>query len=142
MKAILGLLAGPVILLILLIVGRLVHGSWTSPSFAFSLLIGVSGVATGWLIGFLSAPYSTTEQQRFSALATGLTGLVSGYLVGKIDPLVTFLVTDANMITEPIYGMNVLIFVVSLIVAAINMYVFRLYLSVRSRPNPLLQPTP
>lgn len=139
MKTLLGLLGGPAILVLVLIVVRLVHGSWTSQPFAFSLLIGMSGVAVGWLIGFLSAPYSRSEQKRFSALATGLTGLVSGYLVGKVDPVITFLFADANVIRNPIYGMNVLIFLVCLIVASINMYVFRLYLSGSTRPQSTVQ---
>jgi hypothetical protein len=128
MKSVLGLLAGPVILLILILVAWIVHGSLTNPAFAYSVLIGVAGVAAGWLIGFLAAPYSRDEKKRFSKLGAGLVGVVSGYLVGKIDPVVSYLVTDAKLITTPIYGMNLLIFLICLVVAAINMYVFRLYL--------------
>jgi len=125
-----GLALGPVVLAILLVVARLVHGSWTKEGFAISLLIGTSGVVIGWLIGLLLTPYTKREEKKFTVYTSGLTGLVSGYVFTKIiDPTLTHLFKDGAILENSVYGANLLIFAAALIASVISSYAYREYVT-------------
>ena len=135
MKSILGLLAGPITLAILVGAGLIIHDGWNNSEFAFTLLIGTAGVVSGWLIGFLISPYTLIEEKRFSKLATAIIGFISGYVVSQIQPLISHLFEDLSVIDNPIYGARLLIFLTCLIIGSLNMYTYRLYIGRQSPVN-------
>ena len=139
-KTIYGLALGPVVLLTLVFVARVIHGAFLSEAFAISLLIGTAGVAIGWLIGFLTSPYTRKEEKKFTTYSSGLVGLVSGYLFSKvIDPGLTMLFKDGGVLENTIYGVNFLIFMIAAIVSTIGGYSFRAYIHNSTFPSGVRQ---
>jgi uncharacterized membrane protein YeaQ/YmgE (transglycosylase-associated protein family) len=127
-KTIYAISLGPAVLIILTICARLIHGSWTSVPFAYSLLVGVCGVVVGWLIGILASPYTRGEAKKFSLMATAIIGFLAGYAGTKIvDPVAEYLFKKGTVFSEPVTGANVLIFVSALVVSSINGYAYRAY---------------
>lgn len=121
-----GLALNPLILILLVIAARLIHGSWGKP-FAISLLVGLLGTALGWLIALLGSPESDTEAVLFQEVSNVLIGLITGYLGARVfDPLLKALFEEAQAIKNPTLGVNVLIFLITLIVAVIGGYTYRL----------------
>jgi hypothetical protein len=53
------------------------------------LLLALTGALIGWVVGILATPLSDAEGQRFGELAKVISGFVSGYLLSKLDPLVS-----------------------------------------------------
>src|SRR4051794_5528670 len=53
------------------------------------LLLALTGGLIGWVVGILATPLSDAEDQRFGELAKVISGFVSGYLLSKLDPLVS-----------------------------------------------------
>ena len=66
------------------------------PDFAFTFIIGISGVAIGSLLGLLVSPYSEVEEVRFSALAKALGVFFSGYALAKLDPLILWFISPTG----------------------------------------------
>ena len=125
-KTIFALSLGLFVLIILSICARLIHGSWTSVQFAYSLLVGVCGVVMGWLIGFLASPYSREEAKKFSLMTSAIIGFFAGYAGTKIiDPVADYLFSKGMVFTDPPTGANVLIFVSALVVSTITGYAYR-----------------
>jgi hypothetical protein len=56
-----------------------------------NLALFVGGWAFGWVLGTLVAPYDENEATLFSSISKAASAFVSGYLLAKIDPLVTYL---------------------------------------------------
>lgn len=126
-KPILGIFGGAILVGLAGTAAWCVHQREHSGGFALTFLIGLSGVALGWLVGFLASPYSEVEERRFSKYAAAVAAFVSGYLLGKLEPTVNAILKDDNLIVNPVHGARVLLFVIAAIAAAITMYVFRLY---------------
>jgi hypothetical protein len=123
-----GFIGAGVIIVVLIVIGWRIHGSIGSKDFAISALIGTTGITLGWFIGFLGAPNSSKEEDRFTKYSAALTSLISGYVLGKIDPLVTLLISENTILKNQSNGINLLIFLICLIVGFISMYSFRMYL--------------
>jgi glycerol uptake facilitator-like aquaporin len=51
------------------------------------------GIVLGWLVGTALAPYTPDEQKEFSLYASYVSTFFSGYLLAKIDPAVTKLLS-------------------------------------------------
>ncbi len=132
-KTLFALLGAPIVFVFLIIASSLLHGGLDNAEFGYTFLIGIAGVSTGWLIGFLASPYTSSEDKKFSRFATAIAGFLTGYVVSTVDPVVTYLFEDARLILQPIYGARLLVFLACLCVAAINMYMYRLYLT-REKP--------
>ena len=88
-------------------------------------------MSLGWLVGFLASPY-TSEGKSFAKYASLISVFFSGYALAQIEPAVALVFGEARVLTVPVYGVRVVVFGISFVVAAIVMYVFRLY----SGPNP------
>lgn len=104
----------------------IIHGFGTT-EFAYTMLTGLSGITTGWLVGLLAAPFSEKEQNRFSQLKTTIISFISGYLISKVEPLIKYVTTDINIIKEPTIGIRILIYFTSGAFAFIYMYSYRKY---------------
>jgi hypothetical protein len=86
------------------------------------------GWAVGWLIGALLSPYTGAEKTRFAEYAGAVSVFVSGYAIGKIDRLITHILTPTNFFSvTKITGFRILAFCVAVIVTMITTFVFRSY---------------
>lgn len=56
---------------------------------AVLVLSGIIGVAFGWIIGIVASPYTAGEKSAFSEFAKLIYGFVSGYVLSKLDPLIS-----------------------------------------------------
>ena len=120
-----GLLVGFIVFGAVLWLSHRVHSELSDPGFAQTVLIGVSGWALGWLIGFLVSPNTSHELKNFSQATGTITAFIGGFLLAKMEPSFTPIFANGQLIDEPLYGIRVLIFIICFVVAAINMYVFR-----------------
>jgi hypothetical protein len=88
----------------------------------------VFGISVGWLVGIFIAPYTGAERTRFSEYAGAISTFISGYLVGKIDRLITHAFDPAVFTTMPrVYVFRISSFVVASITTMIIIYVLRNY---------------
>ncbi len=68
----------------------------------FSLL-AFAGAVAGWLIGILAAPIDKQEEERFGVFIKVISGFITGYMLSKVDPVITALFTiDHNTGLAPI----------------------------------------
>jgi hypothetical protein len=66
--------------------------SWDDPKqISASWVLLILAAAGGWLFGMLVSPYGPSEKEQFSEYSKIVSTAVGGYLVGKIDPIVSSL---------------------------------------------------
>ncbi|ASC74258.1 hypothetical protein XM38_052330 [Halomicronema hongdechloris C2206] len=124
-KTLYALFLGPVILLVLLITARIIHGAWNR-AFAMSVLVGLSGITLGWSLALLGSPQTEAEVALFQETWNVLIGLITGYLGAKvIDPLLQALFQEADVLKDSTMGANVLIFLITFLTSTIGGYAFR-----------------
>jgi hypothetical protein len=86
----------------------------------------VLGISLGWLFGMYVSPYGKGEEQRFGEYATAVSAFVSGYLISKIDGLITKLLSP-EQILRPVAGFRLIAGVSTFIVTMLVTYVVRAY---------------
>jgi len=91
-----------------------------------SVSIGLASIAVGWMFGTWISPDTAEEETRFSRLGTAMKAFVSGYLVSKMDKLVTVIFDPDNMLTN-LHVFRVLLVITVVIVAALVTYILREY---------------
>ena len=91
------------------------------------LLWGVSATVTGWLIGIVLSPYNVSEKKDFSALTKTVYGFITGYLLSKLDPLLTRVLSEGTGTLDPRLLPTILIALCCLLIAIGNTYVSRSY---------------
>ena len=119
------LIIGFVVFGVVLWIARSVHEELEDVGFAQTVLIGLGGWAVGWLVGFLISPSTSQEIKKFSQAASTIGAFICGFALAKLEPSLTPLFADGQLINEPIYGIRLLIFMICFAIAAINMYVYR-----------------
>jgi hypothetical protein len=95
--------------------------------FGTTVMIGYSGAIFGWLAGFMASPYDTKEQKRLTRVASWISLLTSGYLIGKLEPSMHEVFSKGQLITSPLYGVRLLNFLINLTCTGITVYLYRLY---------------
>ena len=89
--------------------------------------------ALGWLVGILIAPLSKNEEDRFGVIAKVISGFVTGYMVSKIDPLITELLkideTGHAIVTQDLVAIRLLLAACSFLVAVLLVFNARAYWS-------------
>ena len=60
------------------------------------VLAGLFGASVGWVTGILVSPYDKDERSAFGEMAKLIYGFLSGYLVSKIDPIITDATKSGN----------------------------------------------
>lgn len=130
-KSVSGIISGGVLVLVVLFVAWRAHVELSLPGIWLTVLVGLSGIALGWLVGFLASPYGPEEDTRFAKYVSLISLFLSGYALAKIDGVVEAVLEGT--LTEAIYGIRLAVFFTCLVVSAITMYVFRLY---TGRPDP------
>jgi uncharacterized membrane protein YeaQ/YmgE (transglycosylase-associated protein family) len=122
----------PSVFLALIVCAILINHGWDNEQFAFSTLVGICGIVVGWLAGMLASPSSKLEEKKFSTLATGVIGFLTGYATQKIlDPVIKHLFENEIIFSSTSAGANVLIFVTTFVLSAINGYSYRAYLAIK-----------
>ena len=91
-----------------------------------NLAIVVLGVSIGWLFGMYISPYGKGEEQKFTEYATAVSAFVSGYLLAKIDGLITKLLSP-EQILRPVAGFRLIAGFSTVIVTMLVTYVVRAY---------------
>jgi hypothetical protein len=122
---------------------------WQESNTVTSLCALVGG-CLGWLTGIIIAPLTDQEAKKFDVMAKVISGFVTGYLLSKIDPLISHLVTiDATTkfapIARPEIATRALLTLASYMIAVLMVFCARVYwspqkpqTSARRRP---MQPT-
>lgn len=110
---------------------------WHEGSMIFSLL-ALSGAILGWLLGVLIVPYDEREAKSFSVFIKVISGFVTGYLLSKVDPLLTSLLTiDLDTGTAPIaqdaVAKRVLITLASFGISLLTVFSARAYWSAKGQ---------
>ena len=114
-------------------------GDWKG--FGTTVMIGYAGAIFGWLAGFMASPYDTNEQKRLTRVASWISLLTSGYIIGKLDASMRLVFDGGQLITVPLYGVRLLNFLINLTCTGITVYLYRLYgegspsLEARSKPD-------
>jgi len=126
-KSIGGILGGWILILCVFVSSLWLHRTGDWRGYSITALVGLSGIAVGWLVGLLASPYDRSEKTRFAKYSEVISAFLGGYVLSKIDPTLSLILSNDNLIRNPIYGARVLVFVTCLITAAITMYVYRLY---------------
>lgn len=88
------------------------------------------GLAAGWAVGILLAPYQS-EHERFREYLKLVSVFITGYLVSKIDRLVElwFDPEHGPLLLRSLVVHRILLCLTSFLVAAISTYVIRKYFS-------------
>lgn len=123
-----GAMAGSACIYIALAWVAVILSNGEDTKLAISVLMIVLGTTVGWLIGGLGSPISSNETSAFSGYWRGIVTLSSGYLLGKVEPLLDLKDTELSPVLNPTYGANILILIASTVVAAIDIYVLRMYM--------------
>ena len=113
-------------LLIALAPPFMLHDWAPGSELAFTLIVALSGMAVGLLIGFLASPYSSSEDKRFSQYASILSAFISGYAVSQLQPWIEEFVRQGTENALPIA--RLLLFTAEATTCAIMMYDFRVNL--------------
>src|SRR6267378_4193811 len=87
-KPLIGLACGAGIAVLLAFAAAVVHGGIIRPEFALTFVIGLLGTSLGWLAGLLASPYNDEELKRFAKYAGVVSTFLSGYVAGKLDPVI------------------------------------------------------
>lgn len=86
----------------------------------------VLGLSVGWIFGMYISPYGKGEELKFTEYATAVSAFVSGYLVAKIDGLITKILSP-EIILRPVSGFRLIASLSALVVAMLVTYVVRAY---------------
>ena len=100
----------------------------TEDAYLNSALI-IASSAIGWVGGMMISPHTKNEEKKFSDLWKGITLFASGYLVSKIDPLLSYLFKPENMILlkDRLFAYRALASLSATVLTAIMAYVMRFY---------------
>lgn len=106
---------------------------WVEGSILFSLLALV-GAILGWLLGILIMPFDEREAKTFSVFIKVISGFITGYLLSKVDPLLTSLLaidprTGVAVIAEEAVARRVLITLCSFGISLLTVFSARAYWS-------------
>jgi hypothetical protein len=96
-------------------------------SFPLTFALMLLGVCIGWLTGLLASPYSE-EVKRFAKYAGLLTTLLTGYVAGKLDPVLTRFLAQDPIVIDNIAAMRATAFLASIVIGTIASYAYREYL--------------
>ena len=121
----------------LVVGGYLGWRSFTSPDPVLPLL-ALTAALVGWVVAILATPYSKDEKKRFSEFAKILSGIVTGFLLGKIGPLLDALTAvpaggGGAPITRPHVAEEVLVTLASFFIALLFVFGGRQYWSPKKR---------
>lgn len=89
------------------------------------VLICILGTTIGWWLGYIGAPFTRTEREKFGLVAKPVGLFLSGYPLSKIDEVLKHALTPAVALKDP-GGPRVVYFVVAALVSAMVVFSNRL----------------
>lgn len=84
------------------------------------------GLTLGWLFGTYVSPYGKGEELRFTEYAAAVSAFVSGYLIAKIDALITALFRP-EFVLQPVVGFRVIATLCTFVISLLVTYMGRVY---------------
>ncbi len=90
-----------------------------------SVLIGTFSTMAGGFAALLALPYSARDEERLSKVRATILTLLTGYVLAKIDPMVTATMSNTTALFTLKNATNVLIGLIGLIGGFVNTYEFR-----------------
>jgi len=91
-----------------------------------NLMVAVAAAVFGWLVGMALSPFSNGEKTLFAAYAGAVSAFVTGYLAGKSDDLIKYLMDPANY-KNRIFAYRAITFVTTLLLTLVVVFLFRFY---------------
>ena len=110
-------------------------GWWAyHPEAPFLPLLAVTSALVGWVVAILATPYSKEEKEQFSEFGKVVSGIVTGFLLGKLGPVIDALVAVPEkggrpLIMEAGVWPQVMVTVGSFLLAFLFVFGGRLYWS-------------
>lgn len=93
---------------------------------ALNITCVLLGVAAGWTAGIFMTPYGEAQASQWRQYAESVSVFVSGYLLAKVDPLITR-VLSADTALAVVPGFRLAAFVIAAIVTMILTFAVRAY---------------
>jgi hypothetical protein len=91
-----------------------------------ALMLEMAGAGTGWLLGMFFSPTGPTEQQTFMNAKTALVGIVSGYLLSKLQTALDRAIKEGKVFNSN-WLVLALIFLIPLMLTTAVVYTEREY---------------
>jgi hypothetical protein len=102
-----------------------------SKELLYSFTIIVLGAVIGWFLATICSPVVAEEQKTFSGIRVGIGGVITGYLFGKIDILITKVLNidflSNHIFNDRLSSFRVMFFFTSLILTFLLAYILRVY---------------
>jgi hypothetical protein len=89
-------------------------------------LAALLGALCGWIIGTFFSPFSDAERNQFATISSVVSAFLSGYVVSKVDRFVEGKLFPVGPETRDSWA-RVGLFASAFLLAAITVFVFRLY---------------
>ena len=105
---------------------RIIHGGFNI-EFAFSALIAMVGFVIGAVVSLIFTPYTLEERRQWSNLSSVLAGALAGYGLKTVSDLVNHVLTNTKLLTSPVVGTRIAVFVVWLGFAIVYGFTYRRY---------------
>lgn len=73
------------------------------------------------------SPYGAKEEKRLTRVASWISLLFSGYLLGRLEPSIQLIFSEGQLIKQHLYGVRVLFFLINVVCTGITVYLYRIY---------------
>jgi uncharacterized membrane protein YfcA len=93
-------------------------------------LVALVAALMGWVAAMIATPYDPKEKKKFSEFGKVVSGIITGFVLGKIGPLIDALVIPANghaLIAERAVQEPLLIGLASFLLSLLFVFGGRLY---------------
>lgn len=91
-----------------------------------NILIATVGLLCGWLVGMMSAPYTSGEQARFLGLVQAVSVFLSGYVLSKFDRIFEAAL-QPDKVFQPVVATRLGLFFANFLVGFILLFTNRSY---------------
>ena len=112
------------ILYLSLIVFSIVYGT-NEKQWIFHLTFMILGTTLGWIVGTIASPYRS-EKEEFSGIGKAISVFFSGYVLAKIDPLITEFLRKENL-NDNTLAFRCLLFICSFLLTLVFTFITRKY---------------
>jgi hypothetical protein len=92
----------------------------------FVITLALCGASLGWIAGMYLSPQNTPEEQAFGSFKTAIAGVLSGYILSKLQSIFTKLLDDGTILTK-LFLQRTLFFVTPALLTIGTVYSVREY---------------
>lgn len=129
--------AGIVLPLIAVLIGLATRVKQQENDTQINIALLILGGALGWLLGIFMSPYDSGETAAFASYASAVATFASGYLLAKIDPLVSKLFTP-DFLFNRVVAFRTISFISMILLAMLMTFAVRVYLPAPETVAPTL----